>query len=136
MAKDHTLPLKNAIVSHLRADSALTALLNEESIFGMRTPVDRPWPFARYGTPDASPRRAQCWDGSDNAITLHVFSKQTFEDETANILAAIVESLGDTVIELGGGEKAYVQSRGSTIIPDAAEANAWHGIARFEATVA
>ena len=73
------------------------------------------------------------------SVALHVFSKAEFTDQVATIMAAIVTSLGGAVIEMDDGRKmhlTYPEAGGSQIIPDAAEQNAWHGIVRFNATIA
>lgn len=134
MARDTSLPLRQAVVTALRADTSLTALVPAERNYGMRSPATLTWPFTRYGSPDALPFRAQCIDGATIGFTVHAFSKQTFEDECANINAAVSASLDGKVLDLGG-LKAHVVWRGSQIIPDAAEADAYHGVNSFEATV-
>lgn len=93
------------------------------------------WPFTRYGSPDARSFKAQCLDGSIVDVTMHVFSKDTFEDECATILAALSASLDGLVLMLTGGVRAHVRWKSSQIIPDASEASAWHGLAHIEATV-
>lgn len=136
MARDQSLLLRQAVITHLRGDNDLTDLVPEERVYGMRTPGTIEWPFTRYGTPDTTPQRATCWDGSSVNVVLHAFSKQDYEDEVADILAALVAALGDAVLTLDDSTtKAHFRWVGSTIVPDVAEASAWHGIARFEATL-
>lgn len=135
MPQDQTLLLRKAIVTQLRADDDLVDLVPEERIYGMRSPSTLTWPFVRYGTPDTEPVRATCWDGSKVSISIHAFSKEEFEDQVAGVLSAIATALGDKVLILTGEVRAYMRWMGSTIIPDGAEASAWHGIARFEATI-
>lgn len=132
MARDFNLPLRKAIVSHLRADAGVIAQVPAARVYGMRQPPTTSWPFTRYGQPDSRSSGL----GEDIAVTLHSFSKAAYEDECAEILSALVESLDGAVLTLEGGEQARVHWRGSQIIPDAAEANAWHGLARFDATIA
>jgi hypothetical protein len=138
MARDLSLPLRQAVITHLRADAGMLAELPAARIYGMRQQADTAWPFTRYGATDTIPQRAQCWDGQIVNLTLHVFSKGQFEDECAQISAAIVAALGDAVLTLGDVDatKAHFRWRSSQIVPDAAEAAAWHGIVRLEATLA
>lgn len=131
MAKDLTLPLREAAVTRLKATGGLTALVPEARVYGMRTLGTLTWPFTRYGSPDAG----AAGQGSEIDFTVHAFSKQAFEDECANICANIVEGLDGAVLTLTGGEKAHVSWRRTQIIPDAAEANAWHGIVQLRARV-
>lgn len=138
MARDTSLPLRQAVIETLRADDDLVALVPEERNYGMRTPASSDWPFTRYGSSDALPFRAQCTDGAAISFTIHSFSKQQFEDEAATINAAVSAALDGATLALGGDFEAtaHIKWTGSQIIPDAAEAAAWHGINRFEATVA
>lgn len=135
MAKDLSLPLREAIVTHLKDDGVFTALVPAGSIHGMRQPADATWPFTRYGSPDTRSFKASCIDGSIVDVTLHVFSKDTFEDECAQILAGMSSSLDGAVLTLTGGHRAHVRWKSSQIIPDASEASAWHGLAHIEATI-
>jgi hypothetical protein len=127
--------LREAIVTDLKADGALTTIVPAARVYGMRQPADTDWPFTRYGAPSSSPRRATCLDGSDVDITLHAFSKQPFEDECAEMVAAMASRLDGKVLHLPDGARAHMRWTGNQIIPDAAEASAWHGLSRFVATI-
>jgi hypothetical protein len=48
----------------------------------------------------------------------------------------MVESLDGKTLALESGVVARLSWRNSQLIPDAAEANAWHGITHFAATIA
>lgn len=137
MARDLSLALRQAVIQTLRSDADLTALVPATRNYGMRSPATLAWPFTRYGSPDALPFKGQCLDGATVAFAIHSFSKQEFEDECANINAAVASSLDELTVALdaAGGAKAHIAWRGSQIIPDAAEADAWHGVNRFEAAV-
>lgn len=126
-----SLSLRQAIVQRLRADTDLTALVPSERIYGLRSPATLIWPFIRYGAPDETPIRL----GTQLRVTLHAFSKAQFEDEASNIVAALQTSLEDAVIDLDGGLKAYLAYVGSQILADGAEADAWHGIGTWTATI-
>lgn len=133
-------PLREAIVTHLKEDDAFTTKLPAGSIHGMRQPADATWPFSRYGSPDGHPLRSQCLKGSIVDVTLHVFSKDTFDDECSDILQAMEKSIDGAdgkgvTLTLEGGQKAHMKTKGSQIIPDAAEASAWHGLCHIEATI-
>jgi hypothetical protein len=130
MAKDPTLPLREAVIQRLRADPDLIALVPEARVYGERSPSELNWPFVRYG---------QSLIGqTGGTLPIHIFSKQTFTDETAEIADAIVGALDDAALDLGGGRKAVLkwpEDGGTQIIADAAEADAWHGIVRFEVAI-
>jgi hypothetical protein len=133
-ASDPTLPTRQAIVTHLRADTNVTTLGSPSlgtRIYGERAPGGTlSWPFVRYGQTDMGQL--------GGPVPIHVFSKKQHTDEAATIMAAIVESLGGKTLELEDGRKIrlnYPDAGGSQIIPDAAEADAWHGIVRFDAFI-
>lgn len=135
MPRDRSLPLRQAVITRLKADADLIVLVPAARVYGMKPPATPTWPFTRYGTPDATPRRGTCWDGSDIDFTIHAFSKEGFEDQLANINSAIIGSLGDAVLTLNGGGKAIIGWLGSQILEDGAVADAWHGLNRFRATL-
>lgn len=138
MARDTSLPLRQAIVTRLRADADLIAIVPADRNYGMRSPPDSAYPFTRYGSPDAQPFLATCMDGATVGITIHSFSEADFEDECASINAALASSLDGAVLTLDTAfpAKAHLRWLGSQIVPDATEASVWHGINRFEAAVA
>lgn len=138
MARDSTLQLRQAVVTTLKADGPLTALVDEDNVHGMRTPATLTWPFVRYGVPDVLPMRAQCLDGVQVRFAVHSFSKAAYEDEVANMNAAVAAALDSKTIELDTdfSAKAHIRWLGSRVLADPAEANAWHGIAEFEAGIA
>lgn len=126
-----SLRLRQAIVTRLRADADLTAIVPEDRIYGRRSPATLTWPFVRCGAMDETPLRK----GTELRVSIHGFSKQQYEDEAADINAAVQASLEDAVIELSPSVKAYMVWIGAQIIEDAAEASAWHGIATFNAVI-
>jgi hypothetical protein len=132
MSRNFILPLREAIVSHLKADASFTAKQSADAIHGMRQPAETAWPFTRYGGGET--RAAGL--GEDVTVTLHNFSKGAFENECAEIQSAMVESLDGKTLALESGVVARLSWRNSQLIPDAAEANAWHGITHFAATIA
>lgn len=130
-----SLYLRRAVITQLRADTDLIALVPAAQNYGMRPPAELTWPFTRYGVPDEQALAVSCWDGSDVAFTVHSFSKAEFEDQCANINAAIVAALNGVVLVLAGNVKAWPVWLGSQIIQDGDEAGAWHGINRFGARI-
>ncbi len=122
------LSLRRAIVTHLRADSTVTSTAVGQRIYGERAPAAPVWPFVRYGQSDAVP-------GFQITAPIHVFSKAEYTDEAAEIAEIIGASLSGKVLALDDGRKARLRYAGHQIIPDAAEASAWHAIVRIEANV-
>lgn len=131
---DLTLEVREAVVSWLRADVALTALVPAERVFGLRQPVDAPYPFVRYGTPDTLPNTASCMSGSVVYVDLSTFAgKQgASEDEACTIAAAVVASLDGARLDLEGGRYAEVRWTGGQTLPDPDERDVWHALRSFE----
>lgn len=135
MANDPSLALRQAVVERLRENADLIEITTADKVFGEQPyPVpDRP--FTRYGVDDITPRRTSCWDGATNEFPIHSFSAATYSDEVKRMNAAIAADLDGAVLELDDGNSAILEWLGSTVLRDAADPKAWHGIARFRATV-
>lgn len=136
MAQDSSLLLRQAIVTRLKADAGLLTIVPVADVHGERSGANPNFPFTRYGVAEVLPEKAQCWDGARVAFPIHAFSKSPFTDEVHGINAAVAASLDGAVLDLDGEAKAHVHWTGSTILPDPTEADVFHGISRFEATVA
>lgn len=136
MALDPSLPLREAIVTLLRADAPLVALVPTARVYGEQPSDDLPErPFVRFGEDDTLPNRTSCWDGASTDFPVHSFSKAKYTDEVRQMNAAIGTALDGKVIELDGGLKARLRWLGSQVMRDGADPRAWHGINRFQAIV-
>lgn len=132
-----SLRLRQTIVTTLRADADLTAigtppLATDDRIYGRRSPASLTWPFVRVNLTDEGPLRK----GTEMRVTVHTFSKEQFDDEIESLNAAVQAALEDAVLELSSAAKAYLAWISSQVIPDGAEASAWHGLNSFTATIA
>jgi hypothetical protein len=129
-----SLRLRQAIVTRLRADTDLSTIGTtpiDDRIYGLRTPATLVWPFVRVVLADEGPLRK----GTQIRVTIHSFSKTRFDDEVATMNGAIQASLEDAVLELSASVKAFMVWNASQVIQDAAEADAYHGINTFTATI-
>ena len=120
------LDLRRAMVTHLRADSAVTSTSVSNRLYGEKAPAALTWPFGRYGISDAQP-------GDKIAVPFHLFSKDPFTDDVNGIAEAIGNSLDGKVLTLNGGRKAYITWTGTRLV--ASEADEWHAIVGFDATI-
>jgi hypothetical protein len=134
MALDPSLLLRQAIVTHLKADAALLALVPADRIFGEQPGALPDRPFVRYGEDESRPRRSSCWDGATVDFPVHAFSADKFTDEVKAMSAAISAALDGLVIELSPAITARLQWLGSQVMRDGGDPNAWHGFSRFQAT--
>lgn len=137
MATDLSRPLKAAIIDHLAASTAVTALVPEDRIYAMVPPAKTAWPFIRYGSPIASAWEATCWSGSSIRVTLHAFAETTSiyagEDRALDIAAAIVEAM-KTFSPAGMGvvDCEWVVTQ---CVRDSNEADQWHSWCEFRIIV-
>jgi len=119
------LALRQAIVTHLRADAAVTATAVGTRIYGERAPANPQSPFARYGVSDALP-------GFDISAPIHIFSKAEFTDDVNSIAEAIGRSLDGAVLDLSDDRKAYLSWEGQRVVGSEEE---WHAIVTIGARI-
>jgi hypothetical protein len=128
-----SLYLRRAAVESLRATPELTDFGTPpiaDRIYGRRQPATLTWPFVRVSIADEGPLRK----GTDVRLTIHTFSKAKFDDECEQLNAAVQAWGEDRVLELSPSVTAYV-TWASQVIPDASEADAWHGVNTFTAAI-
>ena len=141
MSNDTSLPLRRAILIALKTDSATTALVPADHIYPPQTPALPTWPFVRYGAITQLPFRGAGLDGSTMVGAVHAFAKGPGEDAVSLIGRTIAKLLdgpngAGLVLHLEGGVgTAIAQHTGNTILQDPVEADAWHCVCNFEATV-
>lgn len=144
MANDATLPVRRAILTALKADGPLIAIVPAASIYPQATTATPAWPFIRYGSPAGVPVRASCVDAVEITVAIHGFAKprlagsqiiETAEDHAARIGAAIATALGGKSLALEGGGNARLRWTGSQLFGDADEADAFHTVQNFVARV-
>lgn len=124
------LATRRALVTFLKADVPLIAVLPAARIFGEKAASDVQWPYARM---------AEFESGGDpehiiNA-NVHVHSKADFTDEVAQICELMETALDGAVLTLADGSRANVDVNSSRIIGDPDERSAWHGIISIEVRV-
>lgn len=133
-ARDPMLPVRRGILTLLKANAELTALVPAGRHYPQSPPAQPSWPFLRYGTPSVTPIRGVCASGGDVLTAVHGFSKgvmtgaritESAEDHAARIGAAIVKALDCGVIDLEPG-RGRVLWDGSQLLQDPEEAGAYH----------
>lgn len=94
MPTDLSLEIRRAIVAHLRADAAVTALVPADRIYGeWPTVTDPDWPFIRMGYADASAFEATGWSGSGIAFVIDVFADGPGTDAIQTIAKRVQRSM-------------------------------------------
>lgn len=135
--KDYSLALRKAVIVRLRATAALTALVPAARIFPERVPGENEtWPFIRYGSTILSPQRFDGYEGGTHEITIHAFSDSHKTDEIYGIRREIIAALdeADLTIEDDARATNFIHTL-SNLIPDGAEADAYHDIHNFTVSV-
>jgi hypothetical protein len=129
-----SLRLRQAIVPLLRTDPNVILIGDPpvgDRVYGRRQPAELVWPFVRVSVADEAPLRR----GTDIRVTVHSFSKTQFDDECEQLNGAIQAALEDAVVDLSPAYTARLVWNGSQVLADASEADAWHGVNTFTATI-
>jgi hypothetical protein len=144
MSHDFRIPVRKAILSALKADDAVTALVPAAQIYPARTPAEPQWPFQRYGIASFLPLKSSGEDGQVIATAVHSFARATDSqpdgEQAASDIAAATAALLDgpegkgLVLDLGEGTTAIVRVEGGRTLQDE-EADDWHSITNIEVTV-
>lgn len=139
MAIDSSLEARRAVLTIMKADSALLALVAKTSIYPQRTDPTPAWPFIRCGSPSVVPVRAACVDGGNLTMAVHGFAKprmqgqtmaETAEDRASRIGSAIARALDRQKVAIAGGTLA-ITWQGSQLLQDPEEADAFHTVQNF-----
>ena len=138
--------VRRAVLSTLKADAPLTAIVPAARIYGQSTPSAPVWPFIKLGGPQTLPRRAAGMPFS-GVVTfdVHAFAKprlsgtaiaETAEDYAGRIGAAIESVLDSARLALEGGGYAGLRLSEMRLLQDADEADAYHYFCQVTATCA
>lgn len=141
MANDPSLLLREAVVAALRATDGLTDIVGTRGYGEAPSDPLPERPFWRYGVDQVTPRPSACGNGAEVEFPIHSFSTKKYTDEVKTMNDLVSGAIGgdepgqSRVMILEGGAKATLVWLGSTVLRDAGDPTAWHGIARFRATV-
>lgn len=138
MAIDSTIPIRRGVLTLLKADAGVTAIVAARS-YPQTTPGKPIFPFIRMGAPLALPTRGACFDGTDSTFAVHGFAKdrivasravETAEDYAGRLGAAIAAALDQRIITLSNG-RARIQWTGGQLLMDPDEAACFHTLQNF-----
>jgi hypothetical protein len=143
MSVDHNLQLRRAILPMLKAESVIASMTNGR-VYSEAPKALPPFPFVRYGNSDGTPTEWSCTEGSENVVTIHVFSRADGTDECARLRKAVVRALDQKTRQLevdpDTGSSATAVDMMVTGLPaifrDTDDASAWHGVVQVSVTVA
>lgn len=138
------LALRRAVLTHMKAGAALTALVPAASIHPQQPLSEPTWPFIRYGSPSSVPREAACLNGADVTFDVHAFAKprydaggqmvETAEDHCNRIAEQIEARLHRSRLDITGGHIS-IRSTGTQILTDRDTPDAFHAVCSFRAKV-
>lgn len=132
---DPSLAVRGKIISALKADTSLTAIVSAARIYPGKSPASPTWPFIRVpiltGTFDGL--------GSSQGGFVHCFTKLSTtvpdpEAQAATInrhVARILGAIDD--IDVGDDLEIGIHVRQTQTLMDPAEADAFHGICQIDA---
>lgn len=141
MTIDPSLIVRQRITAALKVDAALIAMVPSARIYPQKTPDTPIFPFIRFGVMTDTPVRLDGDTGGQVIGTVHCFCKASAtvpdpEAQASNIkrrIAQVIDAIDN--IDIGGGEQMAVYATGGQVLMDTAEADCFHGLADFEATV-
>jgi hypothetical protein len=139
MAIDSSIPIRRGILTLMKADAALVAIVPAARIYPQTTPPKPTFPFVRAGAPNLIPIRAACVDGSEATFAVHGFAKdrmsggskvETAEDYAGRLGAAIAAALDARHMDIPGGN-ARILWLGSQLLMDPEEQGCFHTVQSF-----
>lgn len=142
---DYSLPVRRAVLTALKRDAGMIALIPAASIYPGVVPTTRTFPFSRYGSPQTTPFRLSGLNSSITRFALHGFTGplklgqtvvETAEDRAWKIAAAFKAVLDGAVLPIDLGMHATIAWLDTSCLIDGDEPDAWHAVSNFEAQVA
>lgn len=129
---DHSLPLQDAIIAHLKADAGLAAIVGAR-VYGPDPVPDAEWPFIRYGLPITGPWEATGhWRGMEGEVTIHGYAKGADDAPALTLAAGIVLAMESFRMD-GKISCINMEWTRSQLIRDTSEAGAYHTVVQFDA---
>lgn len=137
---DPSLSVRGKIIAALKGDAQLNAIVPAARVYPSKSPASPTFPFLRVPLLLATIAALDGGGGSDHAGQVHNFTKASptnrdpeAQAATINRHIARVLSQIDT-IDLGDGESLGLHVEQTQVIPDSAEADAYHGLVSVRAT--
>lgn len=148
MAGDLLRETERACIIALKGNAPLAALVASYSIDpqadtdGVDAEGNAIWPFIRMDGTQSLPQGRGCTARAEVTLQLHSFAKPRYDganrmvmtarDHAGAINTAVVEAIHGHAFVTAGRRYRFLV-RASRLLPDGAEADAWHGIASLVA---
>lgn len=127
------LELQKAIFALLAADAPLGALLGGAKVFD-HAPADVAFPYVTFGRTSLYDWSTDTDAGSEQILTIHVWSKRPGKRETLLVMEAVRMALDGAAPALDGFRLVLLRLEDADARYDEAEA-VHHGLLRFRALV-
>lgn len=127
---DHTIDIREAVVTHLLAASAVTAIVSSRG-YGQRVPANVEWPYFHVGVLVTDPYEAQGQAGSDAEFAIHAYARGPDDAPCGALSKAIVAAMSDDALPFDSLGLVSMDWLGTQIMGDDGESADYHGIIRF-----
>lgn len=125
------LALRAAVSATLVADGPLLALLGGPRVYDV-PPRDAAFPFVALGEAVVADWSTATEAGTEQALTLHAFSRDGGRAEAFAIAAAVQEALHDAALVLDGHRLANLRATTAEVRREA-DGRTFHALVRFRA---
>ncbi len=123
--------LQKAIHAALAGDATLTALLGGVRVYD-QTPANVPFPYITFGRTSVYDWGTGTEKGTEQLLTLHVWSKGRGKKETHALMDAVAERLHDAGLALDGHALVNLRLEYADVVFDE-DLAVHHGLLRFRA---
>lgn len=127
---DPALDLQGACVKALRRDVALKALIGQRVYDGV--PPNPVFPYVTLGDDHVVADRADCIDGAETTISIHVWSRQKEWIEGKQIANRVVQILDQGVPDLGAAHAVVSFDHEDTLYLRDPDGESRHVVIRFQ----
>lgn len=129
-----TRAIRAALISHLKADPSVTAMVPSARIFPQQVPASIEWPYSFLGASIGTPDRASCLDGRVSRLAIHTYARTVTngpsgESQADDIADAIAASLDGLHIASADMDVTWISN---TTIRDPSESSAFHSICQVQ----
>ncbi|WP_269516043.1 DUF3168 domain-containing protein [Brevundimonas subvibrioides] len=129
--RDHEGALQKALIGHLRADTAVRALLGDPARVWDEAPGEAVWPWLAIGRSESRPVAADgC--GVEHTLSLRCASRFPGTEEARAVLAAVRAALHDVTLEADGVRTVSIRATYAEVFRSHDQKRVW-GVVRVRA---
>ncbi|MEX0955435.1 MAG: DUF3168 domain-containing protein [Rhizobiaceae bacterium] len=123
--------VQKAIHAALSGDATLVSLLGDTHVYD-QAPPDVPFPYVTFGRTSVYDWSTGTESGTEQLLTLHVWSKGKGKKEALALMDAISATLNDAALALDGHHLVNLRLEFSEVLFDE-DQSVHHGLLRFRA---